>query len=242
MVNTHDCDITPISSFSLPDGHHISHYGLHPKQYGTEDCGEGSILPADESLHENGGGRPTLPVDGTLREDDGGRLVLLEDGTLRENGGGCYPHPKHPLLRKTHTAQQAPAPSQPKNPASWTEPPSPSVCVGVSAASSFSFSAASPPSSSARRPFPGEIAARGLQLVPRGVAVVWPSCLRRLAVVFLLSVEVKKQLLITMHLVSNNSPANPPNSNDATSELPCIDLHCLDDQDGILVQHSEIAF
>ncbi|RYR65978.1 hypothetical protein Ahy_A03g011907 isoform B [Arachis hypogaea] len=38
---------------------------------GTEDGGEGSILPADESLRENGGGRPTLPVDGTLRKGEG---------------------------------------------------------------------------------------------------------------------------------------------------------------------------
>ncbi|RYR35402.1 hypothetical protein Ahy_A10g050552 isoform D [Arachis hypogaea] len=89
--------------------------------------------------------------------------------------------------------QQALAPSQPKNPASWTELPPPFVCVSVSAASSFSFSVASPLSSSARLPFPGEIAARGLQLVRRGVAVVWPSCLRRPAVVFLLTVEVEQR-------------------------------------------------
>ncbi|QHN76660.1 uncharacterized protein DS421_19g645850 [Arachis hypogaea] len=62
------------------------------------------------------------------------------------------------------------------------EPPPPFVCVSVSAASSFSFSfsAASPLSSSARLPFPGEIGARGLQLVRRGVAVVSSSSRYRL--------------------------------------------------------------
>ncbi|XLT70343.1 hypothetical protein HN873_026782 [Arachis hypogaea] len=66
--------------------------------------------------------------------------------------------------------------------ASWTEPFSPFVSVSVSAASSFSFSVASPLSSSAHLLFPGEIAARGLQLVPvvsssshRRVFVVLPS-------------------------------------------------------------------